>query len=75
VSRLRVRPTFVEVIDDVLVEFAKREVGLRIVPSLWPLRDAIVASSLEFSVIRMRNALPREATQREIAPAAEPRTR
>jgi hypothetical protein len=24
---------------------------------LWPLRDAVVASSLQFSIIRMRNAL------------------
>jgi hypothetical protein len=34
---------------------------LRVVPSLWPLRDAVLASSLQFSFIRMRNAAPREA--------------
>ena len=50
----------VEVFDDPIGELLGREVELRFVPSLWPLRDAVVASSLEFSLIRMRNALPRE---------------
>jgi hypothetical protein len=31
----------------------------RIVSNLWPLRDAVVASTLRFSIIRMRSALPR----------------
>ena len=31
---------------------------LRVMPSLWPLRDAVIASSLDFSVIRWRNAGP-----------------
>ncbi len=30
-----------------------------VLPSLWSLRDAVVASTLQFSLIRMRNALPR----------------
>jgi Family of unknown function (DUF6886) len=29
---------------------------LRVMPTLWPLRDAVVASTLQFSIIRMRNA-------------------
>ena len=37
----------------------KRDVELRFVPNLWPLRDAVVASTLQFSLIRMRNALSR----------------
>ena len=49
----------VEVIDDPMAELVKRGVELRFVPSLWPLRDAVVASSLQFSLIRMHNALPR----------------
>jgi hypothetical protein len=61
VSRLPVVPTCVEAIDDPISELVRRGVELRIVPNLWPLRDAVVASSLQFSIIRMRNALPREA--------------
>jgi hypothetical protein len=49
----------VEVFDDPVSELLQRGVKLRIVPNLWPLRDAVVASSLQFSMIRMRNALPR----------------
>lgn len=59
VSRAPVVPACVEVFDDPIAELLKREVELRFVPSLWPLRDAVVASSLQFSLIRMRNALPR----------------
>lgn len=61
VSRTPVVPARVEVFDDLIAELLRREVELRFVPSLWALRDAVVASSLQFSLIRMRNALPRPA--------------
>jgi hypothetical protein len=61
-SPVSVEPTRVEVFDDVINELRQRRVELRIVRNLWPLRDAVVASSLEFSIIRMRNAMPRNAT-------------
>ena len=61
VSRVAVVPARVEVIEDPIVELIKREVEVRFVPDLWPLRDAVIASTLQFSVIRMRNALPRVA--------------
>ena len=61
VSRMAVVPARVEVFDDLLAELLGRGVELRFVPNLWPLRDAVVASSLEFSLIRMRNARPRAA--------------
>lgn len=32
---------------------------VRILQDFWPLSDAVAASSLEFSIIRKRNALPR----------------
>ena len=32
---------------------------LIVLPSLWPLHDQVAASSLEYSMIRMRNAAPR----------------
>lgn len=59
VSRLAVVPTQVDVIDDAIAELRRRNVELRIEPNLWPLRDAVASSTLMFSIIRMRNALPR----------------
>lgn len=59
VSSHSVVPAQVEVFDDLILELLKRGVELRLVPSLWPLRDAVVASTLQFSLIRMRNAQPR----------------
>lgn len=42
--------------DDLLKEITERDVELRITPSLWSLHDAVAASTLQFSCIRMRNA-------------------
>jgi uncharacterized protein DUF6886 len=61
VSRVSVQPTFVEVIDDAIAALVRRRVELRVLPSLWPLRDAVIESSLQFSIIRMRNAHARIA--------------
>ncbi|MGB8508345.1 MAG: DUF6886 family protein [Pyrinomonadaceae bacterium] len=61
VSRVPVVPTLVEAFDDPIAELLRRGVELRFVPSLWPLRDAVVASSLQFSLIRLRNAASRAA--------------
>ncbi len=51
-----VAPLAVRRVDDLLGELAARDVELRVTPSLWPLHDAVVASTLQFSCIRMRNA-------------------
>ena len=59
VSRVPVVPVSVEIVEDPMAELLRRGVELRFVPSLWPLRDAVVASTLRFSVIRLRNAAPR----------------
>ena len=59
VSRVAVIPTCVEVVDDPVSELQRRGVELRVAPNLWQLRDAVVASSLQFSIIRMRNAQPK----------------
>ena len=59
VSSDSVVPARAEVLDDLILELLKRGVELRLVPSLWPLRDAVVASTLQFSLIRMRNAQAR----------------
>jgi hypothetical protein len=59
VSRVPVVPARVDVIDDVVTELRRRNVELRVESNLWPLRDAVAASTLMFSIIRMRNAQPR----------------
>jgi len=61
VSRRPVVPAQVEVVDDLLAALLGRGVELRFVPNLWPLRDAVVSSTLRYSLIRMRNALPRSS--------------
>jgi hypothetical protein len=58
-SPVPVVPADVQIFDDPIAELLRRGVELRLVPNLWPLRDAGVASTLQFSFIRMRNALPR----------------
>lgn len=59
VSKVSVIPGRVEVIDDVVPRLLRCDVELRFVSNLWPLRDAVVDSTLQFSLIRMRNALAR----------------
>ncbi len=59
VSTEPVRPLRVEPVADLPAELARRGVELRPMPELWPLHDAVASSTLEFSMIRMRNARPR----------------
>ena len=61
VSRVPVKPLQVQVIEDPVSEVLKRNVELRVHPSLWALRDAVIESTLAFSIIRWRNAAPRQA--------------
>ncbi len=60
ISRDAVVPLAVREIDDLLGELAQRDVELRVMPSLWRLHDAVVDSTLQYSIIRMRNAQPRQ---------------
>lgn len=59
ISRAPVTPLAITPIDDLLGALLAQDVELRVTPSLWPLYDAVVASTLQFSMIRMRNAQPR----------------
>ena len=61
VSRVAVTPTRVETVDDAVAELQQRGVELRVLPSLWALRDSVVESTLEFSIIRWRNVAPRRS--------------
>lgn len=46
-------------LGDLLARHAAAAIELRTVPSIWPLWDRVIASSLEFSGSRLRNARPR----------------
>lgn len=59
IARQLVVPKYVTRLDNLPDELFRRNVELRVMPSLWKLRDAVVESSLQFSLIRMRNAKPR----------------
>ena len=59
VSSTAVNPLGVRRIERPLDALLRRGVELRVTPSLWPLRDAVIASTLHFSIIRLRNAAPR----------------
>lgn len=48
-----------EPVGDLLQCHAEAGVELRITPSLWPLHDALIPTTLHWSFIRMRNAQPR----------------
>ena len=60
ISHQRITPLSVVCIDDLLKALTDFGVELRVMPSLWPLYDAVVNSTLAFSIIRMRNAQPRD---------------
>jgi hypothetical protein len=58
-SRETVTPVKVEPVGDLLTRLVDAGVELRLTPNLWPLHDALPESTLHFSMIRMRHALPR----------------
>ena len=58
VSRKSVIPIAETKIDNILAALLEHDVELRIMPSLWNLREAVISSTLGYSVIRMNNAQP-----------------
>lgn len=60
VAREPVRPRSVEPVGDLLARHVEARIEFRVVINLWPLIDAIVASGLQFSVIRKANARDRD---------------
>ncbi len=57
VSYKPVIPLSVTPVNDIMAELLSRNIELRFTPSLIKLADAVSKSSLNFSIIRMRNAL------------------
>jgi hypothetical protein len=61
ISRDAVEPVGMTVVDDALEALVRAGTEVRVLQDFWPLRDAVIASSLRFSIIRTRNARPRKA--------------
>jgi hypothetical protein len=61
VSTEAVTPLSVRLETDLPTALAAEGVDLRLLQDFWPLRDAVVASSLEYSILRARNARPRSS--------------
>lgn len=57
-SRVAVAPMDVVELGDLVARHEESGIELRDVVSLWPLWNRVVASTLEFSGIRLHNALP-----------------
>ena len=55
--QLFVAPLTISPVDDIMAELLNRNVELRFMPSLVQLADAVSNSTLNFSIIRMRNAV------------------
>jgi hypothetical protein len=66
VSCLPAIPLSVTLISRLIPELLSRGGELRFLPSLWPLHDAVAASTLQFSMIRMRSAGPRHPRARGV---------
>jgi hypothetical protein len=60
ISRESVMPVSETKIDDVLSALLEHDVELRVMPSLWKLREAAIHSTLGYSIIRMHKARPPE---------------
>ena len=58
VSRDAVEPLELVELGDLIARHAEAGIELRLVPSLAPLWQRVIASTLEFSGIRLRNASP-----------------
>lgn len=58
IARTRVEPLELRELGDLVDLHEQAEIELRAVPNLWPVWNEVVASSLEFSGMRLRNAAP-----------------
>jgi hypothetical protein len=58
-SREPVVPAEVDELGDLVERHAQAGIELRVVDDLWPTWDLVVASTLEYSGIRLHNAKPR----------------
>lgn len=54
-----VEPVAVEPVGDLIDAHVTAGIELRVVPSLWPLHDAVQTDRWDFSIVRLRNAARR----------------
>jgi len=59
ISRRAVTPMGCDTVGDALAALAAAGAEVRVLQDLWPLCDAVAASTLEFSIIRKDEARPR----------------
>ena len=59
IAETAVMPVSVTPVGDLFDAHTEAAIELRIVPSLWPLHDVVIASGFDFSMVRMHNAQPR----------------
>jgi hypothetical protein len=59
VTRESVMPLARVDLYDLVTQHAKAGIELRVLENLWPLWDRVIASTLEFSGIRLKRAIPR----------------
>ena len=57
-SQATVEPLAVEPLGDLVARHEQAKIELRLVPNLWPLWNEVVASTLQFSGMRLHNATP-----------------
>jgi hypothetical protein len=61
ISREAVTPIGVVAQADLMAALAQAGAEVRILDDFWPLADAVAASTLQFSILRKRNARPRRS--------------
>jgi hypothetical protein len=54
-----VEPIAMDSFGDLLARHADAAIELRLVPSLWPMRDLAASDRWDYSIVRMSNARPR----------------
>ena len=59
ISRGTIEPIEMSALGDLLDQHVGAGIELRLVPSLWPIRDLAVDDRWDFSLVRMHNARPR----------------
>ena len=59
ISRHSVLPQFMTETSNLVDEIVRRGYKLRLLSNLYPLRDEVVLSTVEYSIIRMKNAAPK----------------
>ena len=59
ISKKTVEPIKVEPVGDLIGKLLAENLELRFTPSLHPIRESVIASTMDFSIIRFRNASPK----------------